>query len=78
MPGGDVAIGLGARRGGLRADLPAGPLTRGSLYDAFPFDNRVVSLALTGAELRHALAGVVARPRRELPGVSGVRVLVGL
>ena len=76
VPGGDIAIGLGARRGGLRADLPAGPLTRGSLYDAFPFDNRVVSLALTGAELRHALAGVVARPRRELPGVSGVRVLV--
>ena len=76
VSGGDVAIGLGARRGGLRADLPAGPLTRGSLYDAFPFDNRVVSLALTGAQLRHALAGVVARPRRGLPGVSGVRVLV--
>mgnify|MGYP001399609987 CR=1 FL=1 len=76
VPGGDVAIGLGARRGGLRADLPAGPLTRGSLYDAFPFDNRVVSREWTGAQLRHALASVVARPRRGLPGVSGVRVVV--
>ena len=76
VPGVDVAIGLAARRGGLRADLPAGPLTRGSLYDAFPFDNRVVSLALTGAQLRQTLAGIVAGPRRGLPGVSGVRVLV--
>ena len=49
VPGADVAIGLGARRGGLRADLPAGALTRGPLYDVFPFDNRVVTLPLTGA-----------------------------
>ncbi len=43
VPGADVAIGMGARRGGLRADLPAGALTRGLLYDVFPFDNRVVT-----------------------------------
>ena len=68
VPGVDVAIGLAARRGGLRADLPAGPLTRGSLYDAFPFDNRVVSLALNGAQLRQTLAGIVAGPRPWAPG----------
>ena len=61
VPGADVAIGMGARRGGLRADLPAGILTRGPLYDTFPFDNRVVVLALTGAQLRQALAREVAR-----------------
>ena len=76
VPGADVAIGLGVRRGGLRADLPAGFLTRGLLYDAYPFDNRVVTLALTGAQLQHALAGAVARGRRGLPSVSGVRVRV--
>ena len=36
VPGADLAIGMGARRGGLRADLPAGALTRGPLYDVFP------------------------------------------
>lgn len=76
VPGADIAIGMGARRGGLRADLPAGTLTRGPLYDAFPFDNRVVTLALTGAQLRQVLAGAVARGRRGIPSVSGVRVRV--
>ena len=73
---GDVAIGLGSRRGGLRADLPAGPVTRGSLYDTFPFDNRVVSLTWTGSQLRSVLTRVVARSGRGFPGVSGVRVVV--
>ena len=76
VPGADVAIAMGARRGGLRTDLPAGALTRGSLYDVFPFDNRVVTLALTGAQLRQALAGEVTRRRRGIPSVSGVRVRV--
>ena len=76
VPGADVAIGLGARRGGLRADLPAGALTRGALYDVFPFDNRVVTLALTGAQLQLVLAREVALRRRGIPSVSGVRVRV--
>ena len=76
VPGADVAIGLGARRGGLRADLPAGALTRGPLYDVFPFDNRVVTLPLTGAQLRQVLARVVVRSRRGIPSVSGIRVRV--
>ena len=76
VPGADVAVSMGARRGGLRGDLPAGVLTRGPLYDVFPFDNRVVRLDLTGAELRQALAAEVHRGRRGLPSVSGVRVRV--
>ncbi len=76
VPGADVAIGMGARRGGLRADLPEGALTRGPLYDVFPFDNRVATLALTGAQLRQALAAEIARGRRRFPSVSGVRVRV--
>ena len=76
VPGADVAIGMGARRGGLRADLPEGALTRGPLYDVFPFDNRVATLTLTGAQLRQALAAEISRGRRRFPSVSGVRVRV--
>lgn len=72
----DLAIGLGARRGGLRRDVAAGPLTRGPLYDVFPFDNRVVTLRLTGAQLGLALVRELALGRRGVPGVSGARVEV--
>ena len=37
--------------GGLRADLPPGPLRYGSLYESFPFDNEVVAIEMTGAQL---------------------------
>ncbi len=30
--------------GGLRADVPAGPLTYGRLFEVFPFDNQIVEL----------------------------------
>jgi 5'-nucleotidase len=53
VPGADAALTNG---GGLRADLPAGPLTWGSLYEAMPFDNRLVRLRLTGRELSEVLA----------------------
>ena len=76
VPGADAAIGMGARRGGLRTDLPAGALTRGPLYDVFPFDNRVVALVLTGTQLRQVLAREVSRRRRGVPGVSGIHVRV--
>jgi 5'-nucleotidase len=49
----DVALTNG---GGLRADLPAGPLTYGSLYEASPFDNRFALVRLTGAELAQLVA----------------------
>ncbi|HET8699226.1 MAG TPA: bifunctional UDP-sugar hydrolase/5'-nucleotidase [Gammaproteobacteria bacterium] len=73
--GADVAINNNVR-GGLRADLPAGPLLFGALYDVFPFDNRLVTLTLTGAELRAVLADEVRRDRRGALGLSGVRVRV--
>src|SRR5262249_54168219 len=44
----DVAI---ANTGGVRASLPAGPITYGRLFELTPFDNREARLTLTGAEL---------------------------
>lgn len=52
--GADVAFYNG---GGLRADLVAGPVTRGALFECFPFNNDVVTFRLTG----EALIGVVIR-----------------
>jgi 2',3'-cyclic-nucleotide 2'-phosphodiesterase (5'-nucleotidase family) len=52
--GADVALTNG---GGLRANLPKGPLTFGDLYEAMPFDNYMVRLRLTGQELARVLAG---------------------
>ena len=48
----DVAL---TNAGGLRADLPQGPLDRGHVLDALPFVNTVVTLELDGAALRQAI-----------------------
>ena len=50
--GADVAINNNVR-GGLRTDLPEGALTFGRLYDVFPFDNRLLTVTLSGADLAH-------------------------
>jgi 5'-nucleotidase len=79
VPGADAALGYGAGRGGIRSDFAAGPLTFGQAYDAFPFDNRITRVALTGAQLRRLLAAQLPfwiDGRRGLPGLAGIRVAV--
>ena len=76
IAGVDVAINNNSR-GGLRADIPDGALTFGRLYDVFPFDNRLVRLTLTGAELRRVFADEIRRKRRGALGISGVLVKAG-
>ena len=70
--GSDVAL---VNNGGIRADLPAGPVTWGQLFAVEPFQNFVVRLKVSGALLRqtleHALGAADARAH-----VSGVRVRV--
>ena len=53
QPRAQVALTNG---GGLRADLPAGPLRYGALYQAMPFDNRLALVTLTGAHLRRLVS----------------------
>lgn len=48
-PEGQVALTNG---GGLRADMPAGALTYGELFEAMPFDNRFAIVELKGSHLR--------------------------
>ena len=69
-PDADVAITNG---GGLRADLPAGRLTYGTLYEAIPFDNRFARVQLSGAELAHVIAANLER-RSGILSLSGLRV----
>ena len=73
----DIAI-HSTWRGGLLADVPAGHLTFGRLYAAFPFDNRVSRVALSGDELRRVLAEEIKRrrPRGSL-AIAGAVVKTG-
>jgi 5'-nucleotidase len=73
VPGADVAFGNG---GSLRADFPAGPLTYGSVYEVYPFDNRLVTLTLTGDQLTRIVAYSLTRralPAEMLP-IAGFKV----
>lgn len=49
--------------GGIRADIPAGPVTLRHLFSVMPFDNSIVKVKMTGAELRSALDHGVGSPR---------------
>ncbi len=57
--------------GGLRADLPAGELTYGALFEALPFDNRLATMKLTAGALKQLLARNFAHDRGIL-SVSGI------
>jgi 5'-nucleotidase len=62
-----------ANGGGLRADLPAGPLTYGALFEAFPFENRLTIIDIDGASLRQLVLRNLQSARGIL-SISGVRV----
>lgn len=41
--------------GGLRTDIPAGPITLGKIWEVMPFDNTIVTMELTGAQVLEIL-----------------------
>jgi 2',3'-cyclic-nucleotide 2'-phosphodiesterase (5'-nucleotidase family) len=51
--GTDAAI---LNKGGIRGDLPAGPVTRGSIYTVMPFENSLLVVKLKGEDLAKQLA----------------------
>jgi 2',3'-cyclic-nucleotide 2'-phosphodiesterase (5'-nucleotidase family) len=62
--------------GGLRANLVPGPLTRGDLYQVFPFSNAVVLFQASGSELLGLLiknAGSELSGRHPVMQMSGIR-----
>ncbi len=58
--------------GGLRADLPEGPLRYGALYEAFPFDNRFAIVEMSAGELAQVIADNLAS-RGGLLSIGGLR-----
>lgn len=50
--GADVALQNG---GGIRAEIPAGPVTLRTMFGVMPFDNALVKLSLKGSDLRAVL-----------------------
>ena len=73
VPRANLAIGNG---GSLRADVPAGPLTYGAVYEVYPFDNRLVTFTATGEQLTRIVAYNLQRtaPPTELLPIAGFRV----
>jgi 5'-nucleotidase len=69
QPRADVAFING---GSLRADLPAGPLTYGALYEAFPFDDALALVPLDASGLSSVLAANL-RSGFGILSLSGVR-----
>jgi len=67
-PKADVALTTG---GSLRAVLPTGILTYGQLHEALPFDDRFVTIPITGADLSATVA-------RNLGRAGGVVSLSGI
>jgi 5'-nucleotidase / UDP-sugar diphosphatase len=70
--GADVALING---GTIRAGIPAGPVTIGTVYNVLPFDNWLMAFAITGAELRAALETGLSRVELRdggFPQVSGM------
>ena len=41
--------------GGVRISLPAGPITYGKVFEALPFENTIITMKLTGAQLKRSL-----------------------
>jgi 5'-nucleotidase / UDP-sugar diphosphatase len=68
-----VDIGL-YNAGGIRADLAAGPVTKGDIFEIFPFSNAVVTFEISGSELLGILLG---NARSEVDGGHGSMQISG-
>jgi 5'-nucleotidase/UDP-sugar diphosphatase len=53
-------------RKGIRQDLPAGPITLGSIYSVLPFENSLLMIKVKGADL----AGQLANPEALISGFT--------
>jgi 2',3'-cyclic-nucleotide 2'-phosphodiesterase (5'-nucleotidase family) len=60
-----------ANPGGVRTSLPAGPITYGKIFEILPFENSIVTMKITGAQLKRSLAV-------RHTAVSGIRVVFDL
>jgi 5'-nucleotidase len=64
----DVAM---QNSGGLRADFPAGEVTKATIYEIMPFDNQIFTMELKGLDVERAIEDALRFGR--VTQVSGVR-----
>ena len=60
-----------ANVGGIRTSLPAGPITYGKIFEILPFENTIVTMKISGAQLKRSLAV-------RLTAISGLRAVFDL
>jgi 5'-nucleotidase len=60
--------------GSIRRTMPAGPISYGELYELQPFQNELVTMETTGAQLRAALENAIGEDERHGAHVSGMEV----
>lgn len=75
--GADIALTNG---GNIRASINAGDITVGDVYTVLPFDNIIMVLEVTGAQLKAALEQSVSKYPEQLGGfmqVSGLKFTFG-
>lgn len=63
-------------RGGIRADIPKGPITLETLFTVLPFDDDIISMELTGEQILEMLEKSVQA--ENLLQVSGMRIVYDL
>ena len=59
---------------GIRADLPAGSVTYGQLFEVQPSQNRLVKLTVSGRQLREVLEHALRHGGRPAAHIAGARV----
>ncbi|CQR72585.1 Endonuclease YhcR precursor [Sporomusa ovata DSM 2662] len=67
----DIAFENG---GGLRASIPAGAITLGTLYQVVPFDNTLVTVELTGKQILEVLEHGIDNQQIGMVQFSGLKV----
>lgn len=69
----DIAFQNG---GGLRTSIPAGVVTMGTLYEVAPFDNTLVTMDLTGAQVLEVLNHGINNAKNGMVQFSGLWVRI--
>jgi 2',3'-cyclic-nucleotide 2'-phosphodiesterase (5'-nucleotidase family) len=78
LAGADIAITNG---GGIRASIPKGPITVGSVYTILPFDNLLVNIQITGEQVVEAIENGLSQVELgagRFPQISGIMVKADL
>ncbi|MDR3569071.1 MAG: bifunctional UDP-sugar hydrolase/5'-nucleotidase [Syntrophobacteraceae bacterium] len=63
--------------GGIRDNIPAGPITLNEVFTTLPFDDNIVSMTLSGKQVREAIERSAAYGRISLQ-VSGIQIVFDL